>query len=179
MKHLYLIIALVALLASPVFGQLRIDLGADMPLTVGAITGEGVTTSSAVGEFLSTYHFPFPEASIYYQFAAGPVKLAPGLRAFTFILETVAWPNVLAEIQLGPVFIDAQIGGLLFGYFGLLNDIQYGEVFFPDLSVWYGFGKKKNFRVGAGCLGMLLPDLTTEGMLIVPYAGLKISLLVE
>jgi hypothetical protein len=179
MKQLLTIIALLLLLVSPAFAQFRIDLGIDMPVTVGTLTGDGVQTSSDVGTFLSEYHFPFPEAGLYYQFGVGPVKLAAGLRAYTFILETVAWPNLLAELQLGPFFIDAQIGGLLFGFFGLANAFEYGEVFFPDVSAWFGFGSKKNFRLGVGCLGMLLPELTTEGMLIVPYVGGKISLLIE
>jgi hypothetical protein len=179
MKHLVMIGALILLLVSPVFGQFRIDLGADMPITVGTITGSGVTTSSEVAEFLSIYHFPFPEAGFYYQFSIGPLRLAPGVRIFTFILESILWPNLMAELQLGPVFIDAQVGGLLFGFFGLANAFEYGEVFFPDVSVWFGFGKKKNFRVGAGVLGMIIPELTTEGMLIIPYAGLKVSLLME
>jgi hypothetical protein len=179
MKHLVMITALILLLASPVFAQFRIDLGVDMPITVGAIAGGEVTTSGEITEFLTTYHFPFPEASFYYQFGVGPVNLSVGLRGFTFILETLFWPNLMAELQLGPFFIDAQVGGLLFLLFGVYNDAQYGELFFPDLSVWFGFGKNKNFRIGAGCLGMILPELTTEGMLIVPYVGGKISLLIE
>jgi hypothetical protein len=179
MKHLVLILALILLLVSPVFGQFRFDLGADFPITVGTLSGSGVTTSSEVTEFLTTFHFPFPEASAYYQFGIGPVKLAPGIRAFTFILETVAWPNLLAELQLGPVIIEAQLGGLVFGYFGLANGVEYGEVFLPDVSVWLALGKKKNIRLGAGVLGMVLPELSTEQMLIIPYIGGKISLLVE
>jgi hypothetical protein len=179
MKHLVMITALTLLLVSPVFGEFRVDLGADMPITVGTITGSGVTTSSEAGEFFSDFHFPFPEAGLSYQFGIGPVKLAPGIRVFTVILLTAAWPNVLAELQLGPVFVDAQIGGLLFGYFGLGTGLEFGQVLIPDVSAWFGFGKKKNFRIGAGVLGLMLPELTTEAMLIIPYAGLKIALLVE
>lgn len=179
MKHLLIIAAMVLLFVSPVFGQLRIDLGVAMPMTVGTISGSGVTTSSAATDFLTTFRFPFPEAGVYYQFGAGSVKLAAGVRIFTFIIESVLWPNLLAEMQLGPVFIDAQVGGLIFGFFGLANSFEYGEVFFPDLSVWLGLGKKQNLRLGGGVLGMVIPELTTEGMLIIPYIGGKISLLVE
>jgi hypothetical protein len=179
MKRLVILVALALLLVTPAFSQVRFDLGFDVPLTVGTITGSGVTTSSEVGTFLQSYHFPFPEASISYQFGAGPVILAPGLRVFTVILETVAWPNLLAELRLGPIFIDAQVGGLLFGYFGVVNGFDYGKVIMPDLSVWFGFGKERRFRVGAGVLGFVLPELTMEGMLIVPYAGLKIALEVK
>ena len=179
MKRCIILVALALLLVTPAFTQVRFDLGFDIPITVGTISGSGVSTSSEVGTFLSNYHFPFPEASVSYQFAAGPVILAPGIRLFTVILETVAWPNLLAELRLGPIFIDAQVGGLLFGYFGLVNGFDYGKVIMPDLSVWFGFGKQRQFRVGAGVLGFVLPELTMEGALIVPYAGLKIALEVK
>ncbi|MCK5007628.1 MAG: hypothetical protein KAR73_09590, partial [Spirochaetales bacterium] len=76
-----------------------------------------------------------------------------------------------------PVFIQAQLGGLIFAVFGLVNDIQFGEVLLPDVSVWIGLGKERRFRLGAGVLGMMLPELSTEEMLIIPYVGAKISLL--
>jgi hypothetical protein len=177
MKRIVLLVTFIAVLAVPAFSQLRIDLGVDVPLTVGAISGSGVTTSSEVGEFLRDHILPFPEASFYYQFEIGPLRLAPGVRVFTFILESVLWPNLLAELAFDPVFIQAQLGGLIFAFFGLANNIDFGEVLLPDLSIWLGLGKERRFRLGGGVLGMLLPDLSDEGMLIVPYVGMKVSLL--
>lgn len=177
MKRIILVVAFVAILASPVFSQLRLDLGVDVPMNIYAVGGGEIQSSSEVGSFLKEHWLPFPEAGLYYQFEAGPVKLAPGVRVYTFILESVLWPNLMAEIQLGPVFLQAQLGGLIFLFFGLANDAQYGEVFFPDLSVWFGLGKERRFRLGGGLLGMYLPELTTEGMAVVPYLGGKVSLL--
>jgi hypothetical protein len=107
------------------------------------------------------------------------MRFAPGVRIFTFILESVMWPNLMWELALDPIYIQAQLGGLVFVLFGLLNDAQYGEVLLPDLSVWVGLGKERRFRLGGGVLGMALPDLTTEGIAIVPYVGGKVSLLFE
>ena len=177
MKRIVLLVAFIAVLTVPAFSQFRIDLGVDVPLTVGAISGSGVTTSSEVGEFLRDHIFPFPEASFYYQFEFGPLRLAPGVRVFTLILESVLWPNLMAELAFDPVFIQAQLGGLIFALFGLANGIEFGEVLLPDLSIWLGLGKERRFRLGGGVLGMLLPDLSDEGMLIVPYVGMKVSLL--
>ncbi len=177
MKRIVLLAVFIAVLALPAFSQFRIDLGVDVPLTVGTISGSGVTTSSEIGSFLRDHILPFPEASLYYQFEVGPLKLAPGVRVFTFILESVLWPNLMAELALDPVFIQAQLGGLIFAVFGLVNDIQFGEVLLPDVSVWIGLGKERRFRLGAGVLGMMLPELSTEDMLIIPYVGAKISLL--
>ena len=176
MKRIVLLVAFIAVLTVPAFSQFRIDLGVDVPLTVGAISGSGVTTSSEVGEFLRDHILPFPEASFYYQFEFGPLRLAPGVRVFTFILESVLWPNLMAELAFDPVFIQAQLGGLIFVLFGLANNIEFGEVLLPDLSIWLGLGKERRFRLGGGVLGMLLPDLSDEGMLIVPYVGMKVSL---
>jgi len=177
MKRIVLLAVFIAVLALPAFGQFRIDMGVDVPLTVGTISGSGVTTDSDVGDFLRDHILPFPEASLYYQFSVGPLKLAPGVRVFTFILASVLWPNLMAELALDPVFIQAQLGGLIFAVFGLVNDIQFGEVLLPDVSVWIGLGKERRFRLGAGVLGMMLPELSTEEMLIIPYVGAKISLL--
>jgi hypothetical protein len=177
MKRFVLVAALVAILAFPAFSQIRLDLGADVPFTIGVIGGGTIETSSEVGDFLSHHILPFPEAALYYQFNAGPLKLAPGVRVFTFIFESIAWPNLMLELVLDPIFIQAQFGGLLFGMFGLLNDSEYGKVFFPDLSVWVGLGKERRFRLGAGVLGMAMPELTTEGIGIVPYIGGRVSLL--
>ncbi|MEE9307465.1 MAG: hypothetical protein V3V57_08110 [Spirochaetia bacterium] len=177
MKRIVLFAVFIAVLALPAFSQFRIDMGVDVPLTVGTISGSGVTTSSDVGQFLGDHILPFPEASLYYQFSVGRLKLAPGVRVFTFILESVLWPNLMAELALDPVFIQAQLGGLIFAVFGLVNDIQFGEVLLPDVSVWIGLGKERRFRLGAGVLGMMLPELSTEEMLIIPYVGAKISLL--
>jgi hypothetical protein len=176
MKRIILVVAFVAILASPVFSQLRIDIGVDVPMNIYAVGGGQVQSSSDVGQFLKEHIFPFPEAGLYYQFSAGPIKLAPGVRVFTFILESVLWPNLMMEIALDPVFIQAQVGGLLFVFFGLANDAQYGQVFLPDLSIWLGLGKQRRFRLGGGLLGMYLPELTTEGMAVVPYLGGKIAL---
>jgi hypothetical protein len=177
MKRIILFVAFVAILASPVFSQVRLDIGVDVPMNIYAVGGGEVQSSSDVGSFLKQHIFPFPEASLYYQFEVGPIKLAPGVRAFTMILESVLWPNLLMELAVEPVFIQAQLGGLLFLFFGLENQADFGQVFFPDLSIWIGLGKERRFRLGGGLLGMYMPELTTEGMAVVPYLGGKVSLL--
>ena len=176
MKRIILVAAFVAVLVFPAFSQARIDIGVDVPMTIGVIGNGEIETSNEAGEFLKEHILPFPEASFYYQFRAGPITLAPGVRCFTFILESVLWPNIMAELELGPVFIQGQLGGLFFAVFGLYSNVDYGAVLLPDLSVWVGLGKERRFRLGGGVLGMMLPELTTEGMAIVPYLGGKIAL---
>jgi hypothetical protein len=177
MKRIVLIVALIAILAFPAFSQVRLDLGVDVPMTIGVMGSGEFDTSNDAGDFLRGHWLPFPEASLYYQFDLGPLKLAPGVRAFTFILETVLWPNLMLELTFDPVFVQAQVGGLLFALFGLGNDFQSGKVFFPDLSVWIGLGKERRFRLGVGAIGLYWPELTTKGMAFAPYVGGKVSLL--
>ena len=177
MKRIVLLVAFVAIVAVPAFSQFRIDLGVDIPMTLGVIGKGEIQTSSEVGTFLRSHILPFPEASFYYQFSIGPLTLAPGVRVFTFILESVLWPDLMAELNLGPVFVQAHLGGLVFVVFGLFNDAQYGKVLLPDVSVWIGLGKGRRFRIGGGVLGLMLPELTTDGIGIAPYVGGKISLL--
>jgi hypothetical protein len=175
MKRIVLLVALVLVLAIPAFAGIRLDLGIDVPVVAGFISG-GDVSSSDIGSFLEGHIFPIPEASIYYQFDVGPVHLAPGIRFFTFILQSVFWPNLIAEVELGPVFIEGQLGGLLFGTFGLLTDFEAGKVLIPDLSVWFGLGKKKMFRLGAGVIGLLVPEISSDTMLFAIYLGAKASL---
>jgi hypothetical protein len=176
MKRAVLLVVLALVLAYPAFSEIRLDLGVDVPLVAGFISGGDVATSSEIGTFLTEHIFPFPEASIYYQFHVGPFRLAPGLRFFTIILESVLWPNLIAELELGPVFIEAQLGGLVFAYFGLVSGVEAGQVLIPDLSVWVGLGKKKIFRLGGGVMGLMLPEISTSQMLFVGYLGAKVSI---
>ncbi len=173
MKRIVLVAVVVAVLAVPAFAEFRIDLGAILPRGGAVIAGGDVVASTDVGDFLGANWLPFPEASFYYQWHLGPLNLAAGARLYTFILESVFWPNILAELQLGPVFIDGQVGGLLFGMFGLANGFEVGNVFVPDLSLWLGLGKKKAFRIGGGALGLYAPEVSGDGMLMVYYLGIK------
>jgi hypothetical protein len=176
MKRAVLLVALAVVLAYPAFSEIRLDLGVDVPLIAGFISGGEVSSDSDIGSFLTEHIFPFPEASVYWQFHAGPVRLAPGIRFFTIILESVFWPNLIAEVALGPVFFEAQLGGLVFAFFGAVAGLEAGGVLIPDLSVWVGLGKKKLFRIGAGFLGLLVPEISTSQMLFAGYIGAKVSL---
>jgi len=104
------------------------------------------------------------------------VKLGVGVRAFTLILETALWPNAFAELHLGPVAFEAQVGGGLFALVGLYNNVKAGNLFFPDLSVWYKIGKKQLFRLGGGVMGFYFPEIASEGIAFAFYLGGKVAL---
>lgn len=176
MKRCIIVLTFFIAIITPAFSQMRLDIGIDIPRGIGAALDGATEISQETVDFFSTYFIPFPEVAIYYQFDLDVLKLGVGARAYTFILETVIWPNAFAEVNLGPVAIQAQLGGGLFGLIGLYNSIQTGSVFFPDLSVWYKLGKKQSFRLGLGALGIYLPDITKNGMAFAYYIGGKVVL---
>ena len=179
MKRFVLIVMLVALASAPAFAQWRLDVGVDIPRGVGAMFEGNVEVPQETIDFFNNYFFPFPEAALHYQMDLGLIRAGVGVRAFTLILETAIWPNAFAEVILGPVAIEAQVGGGLFGLIGLYNSIQTGALFFPDLSAWVLLGKQKNFRLGIGAMGFYLPEVTTEGMGLAYYIGGKFAVVFD
>ncbi|PKL24655.1 MAG: hypothetical protein CVV47_09475 [Spirochaetae bacterium HGW-Spirochaetae-3] len=176
MKRMVLVLLIIVAMVAPAFSQMRIDIGADVPRGIGAAFNGSAEISQETVDFFNTYFIPFPEAAFYYQFDLDIVKLGIGARAYTFILETIIWPNAFAELNLGRVALEAQVGGGLFGLIGLYNSIEAGAYFFPDISIWYKLGKKQSFRLGLGAMGLYMPDITTEGFGFVYYIGGKVAL---
>lgn len=170
MKKLTLIAALIAAAALPAFAEWRIDVGFDIPRGIGAMADGEAVISEDAGDFFDEYIFPFPEASVYYQRNAGPLRVGGGLRMYTFILESIFWPNAFAELDVWKVTFQFQFGGLLFGMFGLLNSIESGPILIPDLSVWYRIGNV--FRVGGGAIGFMHQDLP-DAIAFIYYFGAK------
>lgn len=176
MKRFALALVVLALVAAPAFSQLRLDIGIDVPRGVGAAFQGSAEVSQETVDFFNNYFIPFPEAALHYQYDLGMFKFGLGARAYTFIVETILWPNAFAEVHLGPVVVEAQVGGGLFFMVGLANQFEAGKVFLPDLSAWFKLGKKQNLRLGGGILGLYLPELTTEGFGFVYYLGGKVAI---
>ena len=175
MRKLLIMAIFAAALAAPTAAQGRLDLGIDIPKGIGNALPSGVDAS--VSDFLAKAFIPFPEAAIYYQWDLGLIKIGAGARAYTVILASVAWPNAFAELDLGPLAVEAQIGGGIFAYYAVTaGGIQTGKVFFPDLSAWYAFGQKRIFRLGCGAMGILLPNQDTSGIPFVFYLGAKAAI---
>lgn len=176
MKKTILIMLIALALVVPSFAQWRLDIGVDIPRGIGAVIGDSVSSSSDASAFLSSTFLPFPEASIYYTFGSDLLVAGLGVRCFTFILESVAWPNAFLEVNLGPVAIEAQVGGGAFIAFGLGNATEFGQVFFPDLSAWFKIGKAQIFRLGVGAIGLFLPETDLSTIPMVFYVGGKVAL---
>ncbi len=169
----FLSLLLLAATAAPAFADWRIDIGFDVPRGMGAsVDGQGTSFSDATA-FFSQYIIPLPEAGAYYFGEAGPVRLGVGLRVFTALVESVWWPNAFAEIDLGRFVVAGQLGGGVFGIFGLASDLQTGAVLIPDLSAWFKLGKV--FRLGGGAVGVMLPK-ESNAIVFLYYFGAKFAL---
>jgi hypothetical protein len=172
-KKLFIAAAALILLSLPAFADFRIDIGLDAPLVVGVSNGAtGIASDLGKIPFL-----PIPEVGIYYFWGLGPVDLGVGIRAYTVIIESMAWPNLVAELNLGPVVIQGQFGGGFFAVFGAVgNDTAWGKVAVPDLSAWFKLGKNQNFRLGGGIMGIWAPNALGDYMPWLVYVGAKVAL---
>jgi hypothetical protein len=168
-KKLVLIaLAATALVAAPAFADWRVDLGADVLMGLGALSDSDLDTSGSVAQ----YGILLPMGEVAYQFGVGPVALGVGVRGVTFLIQTLLWPDVFAEIALGPVAVEGHLGGLAFASFGVLGGLfETGEVFIPELSAWFRLGK--HFRLGAGAVGMYVPDFDMGTVVFLYYLGGK------
>lgn len=177
MKKLVAVLAIVVLVAVPTFAQWRLDVGAVVPRGAGLSIG-GTTETTISGVDMASWPFiPLPEAGLYYTGEFGPISLGVGARAFTLIIETILWPNAFVEVNLGPVALEAQVGGGLFAMLGLVTDTGSGKVFLPDISAWFKIGKKGNFRLGAGLIGLYMPEITgTDATPFLIYLGGKVAI---
>ncbi len=168
-----LVLAAVALLlmAAPAFcNNWRVDLGVDAVFGLGVLSDSDLQTSGIGANFLT---LPMGEGS--YEWALGPVGVGVGIRAISFVVVNILWPDVYAEVDLGPVSFEGHIGGLLFVSIGLLNDSASGNVLFPELSAWGKLGKR--FRLGGGVISLYAPELEIDATVFVYYLGIKWVLL--
>ncbi len=166
MKRFLVVLIMVCMTISGVYAQVRIDLGVDIPLNINAISTEEDTEGINI-----PFTFPFPSAALYYTFNTDHWTFGLGARAYSLILITAAWPNLLVEYNIGPIALAAQAGGGVFGIFGLINTVETGSVFIPDLSAWLKIGN--TFRLGGGAMGFFVPELSDTVLPIVFYIGIK------
>ena len=160
------------------FAQFRIDLAIDVPVKIGISVSdlEGDSTNESI-DVLEFGTFPVPEALFAYQTSLGPVKVGGGLRVFSLILESIAWPHIYSEIDLSPIVINAGIGGGAFMMFGLYNDVNTANLFIPDMHIAYKFGD--TFRLGIGAMGFTGSDIYSDAFPYMIYLTGRFSLLFD
>lgn len=176
MRKTALLIALVAVLALPIFADWRLDLGVIVPRGAGMTIGGETETVSGL-DVAEWPFIPLPEAGIYYEGKLEDLTIGIGARAFSFILASIVWPNAFAEINLDRVAIQLQVGGGAFGFLTIAGSSgDFGKVLVPDLSAWVKVGKNRNLRLGGGVIGLYLPELLGESLPFLIYLGGKVAI---
>ena len=178
MKKLILFGIIILMVIPGAFAQFRIDLAIDVPVKIGISVSdlEGGSTNESI-DVLEFGTFPVPEALFAYQTALGPVKVGGGVRVFSLILESIAWPHIYSEIDLSPIVINAGIGGGAFMMFGLYNDVNTASLFIPDMHIAYKFGD--TFRLGIGAMGFTGNDIYSDAFPYMIYLTGRFSLLFD
>lgn len=178
MKKAFICLVLICAISVPAaFSQFRLELGANAPVAVGYVTGSGSS-----GDIASTIEqsgiIPIPNLALLLQANLGLVKIGVGLKAQSVIVYSLAYPVAQLELALGPLAIDASLGGYYFGYYAVGNvyGVEKYDILLPDLSVWLGLGKKQTFRLGGGAIGAIPSSFDLSNVPFVAYAGLKIVL---
>jgi hypothetical protein len=67
---------------------------------------------------------------------------------FTFIIETIGWPNAFIEVNLDPLVLSAELGGGLFFVFGFYSNAGSTAIVVGDIAAAFKFNDW--FRAGLG-----------------------------
>lgn len=153
-KRLVLVCVMLVLLLGSVMqlqADMQIDIGVNAPYYLG------VTTEDDDAGDLLDYLFLFPDVKLNWLYDVGPVRLGGGARLFTVILQSAVYPILTVEADVGPVVLNANVGGGLFLLFGLYTAIETSAVFLPELTAAYRFND--SFSVGTGALFLFAPEV--------------------
>jgi hypothetical protein len=151
-----LAVVLVVAAAAPVFsqGELQTD------ITLNYMYKFGVNVEGTDYSAFSEYVFLLPEVRMAYYFGNDMIKVGPGVRMITLILESMAYPLVSAEIDLDPFVFNANVGGYGFFFFGLVNQFQTGNIILPEVSAAYKL--TDTMRIGTGAILFMAPEVSTK-----------------
>jgi hypothetical protein len=164
-----LLVALLALaFGGTLFAQTSyVDVGINVPFYWGV--GDTVSNDSEFSGAID-YVFPVPDIKYGLMFGDGPVKFGVGARFFTVILESLIYPQLMVRGEFDPLVFTGSIGGGVFLFFGLWNNISTGDVYLSEVTAAY----KVNdwFQLGLGTTVGLVTLNTQDfnaGYIYIPY----------
>ncbi|MCX7026226.1 MAG: hypothetical protein NT061_01780 [Spirochaetes bacterium] len=183
MKKRILSLILILLVSAPLtFSQIRFELGANAPVAAGSASAG----SSAITDIFTTIGdfgiIPIPNLALFLQANMGFLKIGAGVKVQSLIVYSMAYPAAQVELALGPLMVDASVGGYYFAYYtiGNIYGLEQMDYLVPDLSIWLALGNKHTFRLGGGAIGVVpmdsLQSLSSLQLPFIAYAGLKIVL---
>lgn len=161
-RNLFILVILILVPITTFANGPQWDITVNVPYYIGIRTedmgSEGATLDKA---------FVFPDVKFNYYFGSDIFKVGIGVRAFTLILVNLAYPIVSVESQLGPIVINANLGGGVFALFGLVSEFGFEQIFIPEISVAFDLGS--GFRIGTGATAIMAPELAGFGDFV--YVG--------
>jgi len=170
MKKCMATLFILALAAAGASAQFRIEVGIDAPLYLGITTLDNPTG----GDTIQIPNFlPFPSAQLAYEADLGFLRTYFGVKAYTFIVESIAWPYFGLETDLGPLTLSGSVGGFAFAIFGLYNTFQTGMFFVTDVAVHYRLGQ--HLRLGVGAMGLMGQSAFSVATPYAVYASAKLT----
>ncbi len=161
-KKLCVFFVFLALFTTLAFAQLQGTVGVDV-MVWGGVQISSPEVSGDTGATALPIKLAFPYAQLAYNFDFGMIDVGVGAKAYTLIIESVMYPLFYADFELGPVVLHAGAGGLLFGLFGIYNDVLSGSVFMPEVGAYFKIGK--SFQIGASGIFFM----STEQTIVMPY----------
>jgi hypothetical protein len=161
MKYRIVIAMLILAVAvtAPTAADSQLDIGINVPVTIG-VSYQGERVAEQI-----PFRIPVPDLMYNYYFTERPVKLGAGVRIWTLILITGAYPIASVEYESDRLLLNAHIGGGIFGYLTPLPEvsgIETGRVFLPEVSAAFRFTDW--FSMGGSLLGVWIPEVTNDGM---------------
>ena len=141
------IIGLVVILlgaALPAAADSQVDIGLHIPYYIGIET-EDEDAGAALD-----YAFLVPDLKYNYFLNESGIRLGVGVRLFTVILESMVYPIVTVETDIGQFRLSGHVGGGAFLFFGLFNSIETGQIVLPEVSVAFRFSESFSIGTGAG-----------------------------
>ncbi len=148
-----LFLFLLILISIPIFAGFQTDIDVHMPYYMGVALED-----QSAGDAME-YAFIIPDARFTYYLGLDFLKVGVGLKAYTIILQSFIYPTLNVESHIGPLVLNANAGGYIYGLFGLINSIESGELLFGEASVAYRFGV---FSLGTGVVLMSSPELLSN-----------------
>lgn len=185
MKKLILCLVMIAAIAVPsAFSQLRFEIGANVPLKAMLLSGGALNSSTfsdlgSIPLISEDFFLAVPNSSLLLQADLGLLKIGVGAKVQSIMLMAyAAYPNAQIELALGPLCVDASLGGYYMGYYVIGTGFGANKVdaLIPEASVWLALGKKKAFRIGAGAIGLVPTNFDLSIVPVIAYAGMKVVL---
>lgn len=180
MKKFLLCALLVVVVLTPAVSQLRFEVGVNAPLSIGIASEDFGVISEDLTDLQSEIGIiPIANMGLFLRMKLGFLSIGAGAKVQSlFLALNVGYPAAIAEIALGPLVVEATLGGGFFGYY-VAGESGFGELdlALPELSAWLALGKRRSFRLGVGAIGLAsISDFDLSTLPYLAYGGVKIVL---